>query len=103
MSIQSPLQPEEPRAEPEIIPPGRARERGSAEWVFRDQHGTHRVFVTRLGPFSLIAMLLLVGLVAAVVLALLLGAVLIWIPVAVLLIVVAIVSSRWRQRFGRLR
>jgi hypothetical protein len=84
--------PERPRAEPEIIPPNRTnrapdwRQRtwqpdGSA-WV----GGTQRIYVGRIGPFGLALLILMIGVLAAVILLTVVGAVLLWIPVLVLLV-----------------
>ncbi len=84
--------PERPRAEPEILPPDRTnrtpdwRQRawspdGSA-WV----GGTQRIYVGRIGPFGLALLMLMIGVIAAVILLTVVGAVLLWIPVLVLLV-----------------
>jgi hypothetical protein len=49
---------EELRSEPEIISPLREKARGDAMWSSTDDRGTHRIYVTRLGPFSVAALLL---------------------------------------------
>ena len=89
---RSPLPPETPRVEPEIIPPDRSG-RGRMRWESINQQGTHRVYVTRLGPFSIFAFVLLFGFIVAAVVALFLGAVLIALPVIAVLIAVAVVTS----------
>jgi hypothetical protein len=84
--------PERPRAEPEIIPPdrtGRESDWRRYEWrpdasAFTGQ--THRIYVGRVGPFGIALFLLIVGIVIAVILLAVLGAVLIWIPVLALLV-----------------
>ncbi len=84
--------PEQPRAEPEIIPPDRTnrtphwRQRawspdGSA-WV----GGTQRIYIGRIGPLGLALLMLMIGVLAAVILLSLVGAVLLWIPILVLLV-----------------
>jgi len=85
-------QPEWPRVEPEIIPPDRTRR--DAQWrppTWRPYASTqageaHRIYVARLGPLGTALLMLIVGVLAAVVLLAVLGAVLIWIPVVVLLV-----------------
>ena len=54
--------------EPEIIPPSsRARLRDiDAIWTSVNGRGTHRIYVTRLGPFSAVLLALGIGLLAAV-------------------------------------
>jgi len=88
---------EHPRSEPEIIPPGDPRLR--AEDTFP---GTQRIYVARLGPFGLTMVVLAVAFLAAVILLLLLGAFLIWIPLAGLILAIAVISSMlrgsWRRR-----
>lgn len=88
-------QPERPRVEPEIIPPDRSGSRPdwtSSPWrdsAFSRTRGTHRIYVTRLGPFGIALLMLAVAAIVAIVLIAVLGAVLIWIPVVAVLVVVA--------------
>ncbi len=91
--------------EPEIIPPGQeppewARRRPNA-WVSFDLDGTRRIYVRRIGPVGILLMALLIGTIAALVFVALVGAFLIWIPVAVLLFVAAIVGSLMRRYMRR--
>ena len=85
-------QPEQPRVEPEIIPPGRdSRYSPWSPFGFTETRGTHRIHVTRVGPFGIALLMLAIAAVATVVMIAVLGAVLIWIPiVAVALIVGAL-------------
>jgi hypothetical protein len=86
--------PERPRAEPEIIPPDRG---GRYDWrqspwrpdTFGQTRGTHRVYVTRLGPFGVALLLLAIAAIVAIIMIAVLGAVLIWIPVLAVVIVIA--------------
>ncbi len=82
--------PEQPRVEPEIIPPDRSnrtpdcRRRawqpdGSA-WV----GGTRRIYIGRIGPFGLALLVLMIGILIAVILLAVVGAVLLWMPILVL-------------------
>jgi uncharacterized protein (DUF697 family) len=89
---------EKPRAEPEIILPGDLGGRPMRDGYNFDVRGTQRIYVARPGPFGIIALGLLVALTAAVISIVLLGAVLIWIPLAVLLVVAAVVSNLLRRR-----
>jgi hypothetical protein len=82
---------EEPRHEPEIIPPRAPR-------AFE---GRQRIFVTRVGPVGLFAALLLVGVLALVAMLLLLGMFLISIPIVALLLAGAIIGGWWRGVFRR--
>jgi hypothetical protein len=97
-------EPERPRVEPEIIPPSRRGpyDRGG-DWPpppygFTQMRGTHRVYVSRIGPFGFALIMLIVGLLAAVLLLILIGAALIWIPVVAVLVVIAAISGLFRRR-----
>jgi hypothetical protein len=92
---------EKPRSEPEIIPPLRGEARGESMWHSVDGRGTHRIYVARLGPFSIAMLLLAIALLAAILVILLIGTILIWIPVVAFLIATAIVSAWWRGAFRR--
>jgi len=97
--------PERPRFEPEIIPPdhdGRGYDRRYSPWdgsVFGASRGTHRVFVTRLGPLSLVMAMLALAAIIAVVMIAFVGALLVWIPLIAAVVVVAAGLRLWR-RFG---
>lgn len=96
-------QPEQPRVEPEIIPPdrgGRGADWGRSPWrgsPYGQTRGTRRIYVTRLGPFGIALLLLAIAAVVAIVLIAVLGAVLIWIPVVAVLIVVAALFRFFRR------
>jgi Flp pilus assembly protein TadB len=97
--------PERPRVEPEIIPPGRdERVRGPAGiWLRIDERdGVRRVFITRPGLLAIVLGLIL-GLIAAVVLLVLAGIVLLWIPILVGGILLALLSGAIRYRWRRLQ
>ena len=89
---------ETPRSEPEIIPPSYVDERsaGSGQPYFQ-VHGTHRVYVGKLGPLGIILLALLIAGLTAVVLVVLLGALLIWIPVVALLVAAGVISGLLRR------
>jgi hypothetical protein len=70
-------------------------------WHSVDSHGTRRIYVARLGPFSIAMLLLAIALLAAILTILLIGTILIWIPVVAFLIGTAIVSAWWRGPFRR--
>ena len=86
--------PESPRFEPEIIPPGQGN---PSDWrqpswrgsIFTQSAGTHRVFVTRLGPFGIALLILAAAAIGAIALIAILGAFLVWIPVVAVLVVIA--------------
>jgi hypothetical protein len=91
-------EPERPRVEPEIIPPDRTgrggRGQGWPPYGYK-QNGAdaQRIFVTRIGPLGFGLFMLVAGLFAAVLLLLLIGTALIWLPfVAAILIVGAVVG-----------
>jgi len=93
---------ERPRLEPEIIPPARGR-RG-ADWqqyVWQSQGPrteTHRIYVTRLGPFGMAALMLVIGIVIAVILLATIGAILVWIPILALLLAAGVIYRLLRRR-----
>jgi hypothetical protein len=87
-------QPERPRSEPEIIPPGQS---GGPRYGYAQDYGTHRVYVTRMGPFGFALMMLVIGLFAAVMLLALIGAAFIWIPVVAVFVIAAAISGLWRR------
>jgi hypothetical protein len=70
-------------------------------WVSVNERRTHRIYVTRLGPFSLVLLALGIGLVAALVFVLAIGSFLIWISVVALLVTATILSALLRQSFRR--
>jgi hypothetical protein len=88
---------EKPRVEPEIIPPGDAAARwgGSPDW---SSGATHRVYVAKIGPFGFFLIALAVAALAVLVLVLILGAFLLWIPIAGLLLAAAVLSGLLRGR-----
>ena len=98
---------DERRTEPEIIPPDRAEARSTRKaapaWIFVDAHGTRRIYVARMGPLSLILLALVVSLASVMLLLLLLGAVLLWIPVLGLMFAVAAVAALFRGYVQRRR
>lgn len=94
--VEDANQPERPRVEPEIIPPGRNPHR--PDWAQHRQtrqpffstagDDTHRIYVAKSGPFGIALLILILGVVIAAILLAVIGAVLIWIPVVALLIAV---------------
>ena len=91
---------EKPRAEPEIIPPThndrQSRSNTARSRVFADGEGTRHIYVARLGPLGMLLLALMIGILFAMILVLVLGAFLIWIPLVVLMVAVAIISSLFR-------
>jgi hypothetical protein len=88
---------EEPRSEPEIIPPDDAHVRRR----IRIDADTGRIYVTKVGPLGTILVVLIVGLLSALMLVLLLGALLVWLPLVVLFVTVALVAGLLRGYFQR--
>jgi hypothetical protein len=96
--------PERPRSEPEIIPPD--RQGGQSDWrqpTFNrpgsgDARGTHRIYVTRLGPFGAALLLASVAILVVAFFITVLGAVLIWFPVVALLVAVAAIYRFFMRR-----
>jgi hypothetical protein len=93
---QRPTRSEQPRSEPEIIPPGDADPR--ARW---DGRATHRVYVARVSPFGFVLLAFVIATLVGLVLLFLLGAFVILIPLAGLLLAVAVVASFLRGSFRR--
>lgn len=97
--------PEQPRVEPEIIPPGEdARARANAERIFMQFNsgsGFHRVYIARPGLPSIILTVLILGVILAVIFLVLAGIVFLWIPILIGGILLAVASGtiryRWRQ------
>jgi hypothetical protein len=93
-------QPEWPRVEPEIIPPDRSGRQ--SDWARAPWHGgpsaraTHRVYITRLGPFGAVLLLLAIAAIVVMLMIAVLGAVLFWIPIAAAAVLVAAVFRLWR-------
>ena len=88
-------QPELPRVEPEILPPERSEgpPRPAGVFVRFDQlGGVHRVFIARPGLPSIMLALLILALVAALVLLVLAGVVLFWIPMLIIGLLAVILS-----------
>lgn len=87
--------PERPRAEPEIIPPtrrGRPRDWRESPWqdeLYNQTRGTHRVYVTRIGPFGVALFMLAVALLVAFVFITAFGLILIWLPVVAVIVAAA--------------
>jgi hypothetical protein len=89
--------------EPEIIPPGQE----PTDWPRQQPDpwasfhvygaGTRRVYVRRIGPIGILLMAALIGTIAALVFVVMVGAFLIWVPVAVLLFVAAVVGGLMRR------
>jgi hypothetical protein len=93
--------PDKPRSEPEIIPPGEADAR--SRWVDGRawSSGTQRIYVARVGSFGFAMVALAIAIIAALVFLLVLGAFVILIPLAGLLLAAAVIASVLRGSFRR--
>lgn len=100
---------ERPRHEPEIIPPGEdaRRRRGGFESVFihveEGSDGIRRMSLKRPGPFTIVLILLGVGLAVALFFVVLSALVLLWIPIVIIGILFAMFSTAGRQYWHRIR
>ena len=99
---KSPSEPEQPRTEPEIIPPDRSGGRGwdspwQANQGFDGAWRTQRIFVMRPGPLGFIAVMLVLGLIVAAIVLALIGTLLIWIPAVALCVAIAAVYRFLRR------
>ena len=105
-------EPERPRSEPEIIPPGRAHEddirRVARRWEFQDEggyrHGSYRrIYAGRIGPFGMFLIALAGAALSILLLVFLAWTFLIFIPVIGVIVLAAIFSGRLRRLFHRPR
>ncbi len=86
------------RCEPEIIPPGRAngREPEGTFWGRGVERGSQHIYVTKIGGFGLLPIFLLGGLISLALLFFVVGAFLILIPLAGVVLAAAIVGGLLR-------
>jgi|307.fasta_scaffold284475_1 hypothetical protein len=101
MIDKRPRQSEEPRSEPEIIPPDHAGRGRPSTRVFPDSHSAERIYIGKPGPLGTIVMVLIAGLLSAAMLIMLLGAFLIFLPAVILFVTAAIVVGLLRIYFQR--
>ena len=95
-----------PRSEPEIIPPDRSGGNDGKRGIWisvNEQGGTRRVYVTRPSPFSIILLLLILGLIAVGAFIVLLSVALIWIPVLIIFVIAVILTMTFSQYWQRFR
>jgi hypothetical protein len=92
-------QPERPRHEPEIIPPGDGWPDRDASWPpsYGQRHSSHRIYVGRIGPLGFALLILIVALFGGIFLLVLIGAALIWLPVLLLFAVVGAIVGLIRR------
>lgn len=98
-------EPERPRSEPEIIPPGqRDRRDPSRVFISIDENGgKRRVYMAQPGPLTIFLALMVLGLIGVVALIVLLSVALIWIPVVLALVAAFVASVMFRHWLYRLR
>ncbi|HWG06225.1 MAG TPA: hypothetical protein VG271_14530 [Beijerinckiaceae bacterium] len=63
-------------------------------------YGGRRIYIARLGPAKLFWLVLVTGLVAALLIVLLIGAVLLWLPILALFTLGGIAAALARKSFG---
>jgi len=94
---------ERPRAEPEIIPPDRhGRRSGWRRQNLSPESSafgseTHRIYVGRVGPLGIAVLLLIAGVLAAVIVLAVIGAVLFWLPLLLLLVIAGAIVRYLRR------
>jgi hypothetical protein len=101
--------PEQPRVEPEIIPPDRSRQgmdwrQPTSQSTWRPygpgdagMGGAYQIHVGRIGPFGLAMLALATAILAAAIVFAVIGAVLFWIPIIALVIVAAAIFRFLRR------
>jgi hypothetical protein len=94
-------QPERPRREPEIIPPGNDWPNQDSRWPpnygFNERRSTHRIYVGRIGPLGFVLLLLMLALFGGIFLLALIGGALIWFPVLLVFVVIAAIAGLIRR------
>lgn len=103
--IDDPEKPEaeKPRSTPEILPPlgaGQRAGRHDDNWTYAGQ-GAEHIRVYRLGPFTAMALGFGVLAIAALLLFVFAGALLIALPVAAVMLLGSFLAFKFRNRFGR--
>jgi hypothetical protein len=88
---------ETPQSEPEIIPPGAHSHSASRIWVSDARNHTVHIQVARIGPFGMVLLALLIGIVGVAGLFFLLGAALIGAATMGALIVGSLVAGLLRR------
>lgn len=100
MTDESKPPPRPPRFEPEIIPPGATHDPLRAPPFgfdgFARSGFSQRIYVGRIGPFGLLMIALAIAAVFALVVVLLLGAFLLWIPIALLVLAAGVLGGARR-------
>jgi hypothetical protein len=100
-------EPERPRSEPEIIPPGRdsrAEAGPGGIWMrVEERDGTQRIYIGRPSIPALILGLLIVGFVAALAFLAMAGLLLVWMPILIVGIALALLSKTVRRQWQRFK
>src|SRR5262249_6446010 len=94
---------EQPKTEPEIIPPGDPHVRPDRAHMCQSADGTQRVYVAQVSPFGFTMVLFLVALIAMIFFLLVIGAFVLLLPLVGLIIAFVILSALLRGPFSRLR
>ncbi len=104
MEHDSPPRRETPRSEPEIIPPGSPgpQPRGARIWVSMSG-ADGRAFAKPPGPFTIAATLIGALLAAALLLMVVLGALLFWIPIVAIVLAGFVAVGLFKGYFRRMR
>ena len=108
MTQRSTDEPEQPRSEPEIIPPGRAfrsrrSERGPEPRAAFEARLYERVYLARPRPLAILLAVLGLGAVAAALVVFVLGTVLVALPLIGTIVAVALVAGLLRGHRRQLR
>jgi len=90
-----------PRVEPEIIPPGHPDRRWDEGMRVDGRHHGQRIYVAQVGPFGFAMAALAVAIIAALAILLVLGAFVVLIPFAGLVLAAAVIFSLFRGSFRR--
>ncbi len=101
------LRVERPRVEPEIIPPrGQSRPRSFDSLFVRVEEGDdgiRRIYLKKPGPLTIVLILLAAGTLGALFFVLLAGLMLLWIPLVIAGILVAMFSGSARDLWSRVQ
>jgi hypothetical protein len=96
-------EPEHPRCEPEIIPPHHTYRRSTSDARIWVSHGYHGVYIVKPSPLAIILAVLVLGGVALGLLAVVVGAFLLLLPVIGVLVLSFVLAGLFRGHAGRLR
>jgi hypothetical protein len=97
--------PDRPRSEPEIIPPGQQdrRDRSHVFISIDESGGPRRIYMAQPGLLTIMLTLAVMGLIGVVALVVLLSVALIWIPVVIVLVAAFVASVTFRHWLHRFR